>query len=626
MMFCSPYEKQLNAAFFWLSSVVEEKDRIFIDIPGKHGVYRFKFPLKVGDYPLRIIPKAREPATFVIVSEEKFPQTEKREDWAPLFASQEFSVYERKARSPKPLLRWGVDVDERRTLLAFARKNLESYFFGGEIKPTKVGQEIDEKFQEHCDLDVALWVRGKLRGSMIATDKPVCDGVAEAALRAARDLRFKPIAKDDMAELRIEISLCRPLKIPITANLLAADKILPEKGYCLRHKGKQGWYFPQVYNAVRFSTLSELLEQLARRKTGLASVHPQIYKQVVIFDVEDFVESARPEADPIVLHASMRNVRVLGITEILERARDGAEWLCNIQEEDGNIPPIVDFTKIAHKESVNWPRLSFAALALHEFGSSVGDARFCAAAQKAFVYLEKILDTYTENFSPDMLFASAYMGQLAIKIGRIPVARKCAERLICHVPNKDFEPILWAQAAVLIGQLTVHLSQSHILVGDHLRDVLRKQFLTQKNGQPTFDFASWASAIDAFWDIDRAFATEIAHWIAHHQSPEGYFPSSVSNPYPYTRGTGKVAEVLALDPLLSNSTGRAFSWLCSMQYNADTTFFVPTESRPLVFGSLRHDYLNWESWTDSVAHYLIAVTRFHKSGRVDALTLLFRPW
>lgn len=609
MLFRSPYDKQLDAIFLWLSSVAIESDRVFVDIPGKHGMYRFKSPLTVGDYPQRIIPKALEPATFAIVNDKKF--LEQKKDWASLFFLQEFSVYERKTRSARPLLRLGMSMAERALLLHLARRTLEAHFSVREDAPSDFSQEFQERFQECLDVDVALWVRGKLRGSMIATDKPLCDGVIDAARRSTRDLRFKPISKEDLPELRIEITVFSPLRIPLTKQLLTKGRILPEKGYCLKFGNKTGWFLPEVFNVQQFANLSDLLHMLARKKTGLSRVDKNTLAHTVIFDVEDFVEPAVGTAkDPIALSASMPRSALLGTSDYLQSARDGAEWLCRLQEEDGNIPPGIDFSKVTQKEKVDWSRLGFASLALHEFGSFSGEARFCSAAEKALGYIEYTFfaEPLSRKIADSSQYASPYAGQLAIRLERSELARRIADSVVSPgISEPTFHPIFFAQRARFLGKLP---DSEYKAAYGNLLCILRTRFLKEDKENPVFDFASWASAVEAFWDIDRTFALEIAKWITARQHPDGSFPTSPTNSKPYTRGTGKIAEVLALDPARREEVERALSWLCSMQYSADTMFFVPPESRNIISGSLRHDYLNWESWTDSVAHFLIAISRF----------------
>lgn len=610
-IFRSIYEKQIDAVFLWLSSVATENDRILVDLPGKSGMYRFKFPLTVGDYPRLIIPKPLEPATFAIVRSEKI--LEEKEQWVSIFSSQEFNVYERRTRFVVPPLRWGMDLVEKSALLKIARKNLEACFYDGENREQDLSSELRDKFDERLDVDVALWVRGKLRGSMISTNKTVLEGVIEAARRAVRDLRFKPVTETDLKEIRIEITVFSPLRIPLTAQLITERRILPEKGYCLMYGEKIGWLLPEVFNVRQFRDLSEMLEMLARKKVGLSVVDNNIIQHTIIFEVQDFIEPSRPGKQVIDLRASMADASLSPQCNYLERAHEAALWLCSIQEEDGNIPAIVDFSKITHKEKVDWSRLGFAALALHELWSVTGEDRFYLAAERVLGYFESVFlpQSNIHKFPVSPNHISVYAGQLAMKLGRPQIAYWVAEELVLHnISKTPFNPIFYSQWVKLLGELSGPQNQ---LVRDKFIDAVRSRFLNEDKEKPLYDLASWASAAEVFWNIDRKLALEIAAWISRYQNSDGSFPTSPTNPKPYTRGTGKIAEILALNPDWNGKTEKALSWLCSMQYHADITFFMPPESRLQVLGSLRHDYLNWESWTDSVAHFILATTRFLQS-------------
>ena len=143
----------------------------------------------------------------------------------------------------------------------------------------------------------------------------------------------------------------------------------------------------------------------------------------------------------------------------------------------------------------------------------------------------------------------------------------------------------------------------------------------------------WAELVNVFLGVDEEFSDSVAVWLKKHQLPNGAFPESthsassgqaesdfVYTPTPnlvwgYTRGTGKIFEVLALAPEKNKAAiANVLQWLFSMQYDGENTFFIADTIRPMIVGGFRHDYLNQELWIDSAAHVILGGTRLTKNG------------
>jgi AmmeMemoRadiSam system protein A len=152
----------------------------------------------------------------------------------------------------------------RRELLGLARGALEAHF-RGEPAP-RLASDRAETFGEARGLFVTLHRRGQLRGC-IGTLAPTGDltrVVAEYALRAAfEDPRFPPLAKAELPECEIEISVLtapREIREP-------GDIAVGRDGLIIEFGGRRGLLLPQVATEWGFDSERFLIE--VSRKAGL---------------------------------------------------------------------------------------------------------------------------------------------------------------------------------------------------------------------------------------------------------------------------------------------------------------------------------------------------------------------
>lgn len=119
--------------------------------------------------------------------------------------------------------------------------------------------------ETRCGAFVTLHRGEELRGCLghLEADKPLAQVVAEMAVAAAsEDPRFPPVAKDELPELRIEISVlteprpARPEEIEVGRD-----------GVIIRRGARQGVLLPQV--AVEYDWDRETLLTMVCRKAGL---------------------------------------------------------------------------------------------------------------------------------------------------------------------------------------------------------------------------------------------------------------------------------------------------------------------------------------------------------------------
>jgi len=143
--------------------------------------------------------------------------------------------------------------EEGRQLLQLARKTIEQHLQGaggGQI----VG-DLPPGFSERCGTFVTLTKGGRLRGCIghIMPQEPLFEGVKVNAINAAfRDPRFPPLQSDEMAQVKIEVSVLTepvPLRYKGKEDLLGqlkpgVDGLIIRKGY------HQATFLPQVWEQL----------------------------------------------------------------------------------------------------------------------------------------------------------------------------------------------------------------------------------------------------------------------------------------------------------------------------------------------------------------------------------------
>jgi AmmeMemoRadiSam system protein A len=137
---------------------------------------------------------------------------------------------------------------------------------------------------------VTLTKNGELRGCIgfIQPLKSIYDSVKENALNAAfHDPRFKPLQKEELKDLKIEISiLTLPVKIGFKEPKELLQKLTPHHGVILEKSGHQATFLPQVWEQI--TDPIEFLQQLSW-KAGLTT---EAWKSanISIYTVEKFEE------------------------------------------------------------------------------------------------------------------------------------------------------------------------------------------------------------------------------------------------------------------------------------------------------------------------------------------------
>lgn len=136
-------------------------------------------------------------------------------------------------------------------LLKLSRKVLENYFKG---KKTKVSDKIKKRFSEEKSCFVTLTKFGNLRGCIgsLYPSKALYKEVIQNTLSSAfSDPRFLPLTKQELPEIKIEISvLSIPEKINYSSSQDLLKKLKKSCGIIIQKNQRQATYLPQVWKQI----------------------------------------------------------------------------------------------------------------------------------------------------------------------------------------------------------------------------------------------------------------------------------------------------------------------------------------------------------------------------------------
>ncbi len=170
--------------------------------------------------------------------------------------------------------------------LAIARQTLEDHLSG---RPSPSFSPLSPQLLQPLGAFVTLTKNGELRGCIgeFEPKEPLYKVIQKMAVAAAtEDPRFPKVMKDELPEIKIEISIMTPRqKIDDWRKIrLGVD------GVVIQYGGRSGTFLPQVATETGWS-LEEFLSQLCSQKAGLP---PHSYKSpevsLYIFQVQIFKE------------------------------------------------------------------------------------------------------------------------------------------------------------------------------------------------------------------------------------------------------------------------------------------------------------------------------------------------
>ena len=604
--------KQIEAVFNWLGNVIKEDDLICVNVDNRQFFFNFEFPIKFGDRPKLIQNPAQEP-TFIIIMQLSLATRDKAE-MIKIFSGPEIEVYEKRKSIEKILpLYYGLASNEKIIALKVTRDALEKFLRNGSKLGQEYFQSLPTRFYLKTDLNVALWVRGVLRGSAVVENRHLSEGIADAVVAAAEDIRFKPITADEMEDLRISITTMSDLRVPLTSYEIEQNKIYPEKGYLIRQNDKYTWFLPEIFNLRRLHKLAGLYELWKEKVSDSLKLKDA---DTFIFEVQEFMESAKHRI-PLTLHGPLvKYDHEISNDRIVQNFRAAAEWLCHIQDLDGNFPPIINPIS-GHRTQIDWPRSALTAWALAEFGKIIREKKYIKVAEKNFYYLSKYLKHRPSFARKVHILSYVFWGQLANSLGFYNETLLAAQIVSTRIKQLQFEPIAFSNTTSFLLELSERNGE-FLNLSKKLATLIKEEFEKEAASRRPVNLASWAELINVYYLLskisknneDYKFFDRINAWFKKQQLPTGAFPETTISDFVYTRGTGKIFEILSVQPEKNHEAIiRALHWLFQMQYNEESVYFIQPAILPEILGGFRHDYFNQEAWIDAAGHILLGASR-----------------
>ncbi|MCX7905830.1 MAG: AmmeMemoRadiSam system protein B [Elusimicrobiales bacterium] len=176
--------------------------------------------------------------------------------------------------------------NEKKELLNIARKAIEDSFLNKNSEENQLYNNI--KFNLPQAVFVTLTINNNLRGCMGTTQPQLslADAVKYfAQIAAFKDPRFKPLQKEELDKIKIEISILSPLRKVKDYTQINIGK----DGVVINSKNGSGLFLPQVWEY--FPKKEDFLSELCVEKAGLSS---DCWKskevEIYTFTVEKFSE------------------------------------------------------------------------------------------------------------------------------------------------------------------------------------------------------------------------------------------------------------------------------------------------------------------------------------------------
>ena len=170
-------------------------------------------------------------------------------------------------------------------LLRIARRAIEKYFQDEGVFQIEE-DELPESLKEKKGVFVTLWKDNKLRGCIgnLESQKPIYQSVIDNSLASALlDSRFTVLKKDELNDIKIEISILSELKkIPNFTDYNSFLKYLNKykPGLLIKKGTYQATFLPQVWEDLNSAELfiSHLCEKAGLQKDEWKKMDLEIYQ------------------------------------------------------------------------------------------------------------------------------------------------------------------------------------------------------------------------------------------------------------------------------------------------------------------------------------------------------------
>lgn len=617
---------ELEQFFLWLREHGEPSntETILIDLPLQREF--------LSAYSGVRIRTPRTPPSFIVTRPTRLPQSiqsyggnpNELARWTCLFFSSQIEIWESQDRHKDTLpLRFGLSTDEAALAITIARVSIEQSL-GCEQTPLPT---FPKRFSEPATVDVALYVGGTLRGSIIVENMPFGEAIAEAARRASCDPRKKRLSAHELSQTAITISWISNLRIAVTNNDFVSGFIDGRRGYETRVNNERYWLLPSIFNEEHFIGMSDLRDRFFETKVGIPR------NRASAFPLRSFLTHGYlglPNArDTYVLDGPVpvvhsKNSRSHlgehnGTVELHDCGKRAASWLLAMQEEDGYLPLFFDpiYGRSGRSDPV---RMSCTLHTLGYYALATNDDAVRNAAKRLLRYLTNALADGAIRISPmNYSLAYAYLARASIALGAQGEALRFAALSESFLASAHYEPLYYGNLASMYAELGTNSVFTHgVKKGAEIAETCFNDFLKRiqkKEHINLVSFAELAHAYVALWRASgnhayRERARRVALLLKEPMMPNGAIPVARDIPHVLTRGCGKIFEVLASDPKEhTDALVAIFSWLKKLQFEETHGYCFPPERTARLIGGFRHDYANPEAWIDGAGHVLLGIAR-----------------
>ncbi len=157
-----------------------------------------------------------------------------------------------------------LSEEDKKALIRIARESITREL----VHSAKTGREEPEtgNLSQKAGAFVSIYCKGELRGCIgsFKSDSAVAEVVRKMAASATHDNRFKSLDKEDIFDIRIEISVLTPLKKIRNPE----EIVIGRHGIYIRKGFYSGTFLPQVATSRNW-TVEEFLGRCSRDKAGL---------------------------------------------------------------------------------------------------------------------------------------------------------------------------------------------------------------------------------------------------------------------------------------------------------------------------------------------------------------------
>jgi len=161
---------------------------------------------------------------------------------------------------------FSLSAENKKLLLGIARDTIHHYSHEG-IKKSYDKNTIPDELLMNCGVFVTLRTNGRLKGCIgrFKSNEALYALTQEMAISSAtRDPRFKPLKKNEIDSIKIEISVLSPLR-----KIESEQEIeLGKHGIYITKGTNSGTFLPQVATDTGWS-IEEFLGHCSKNKAGL---------------------------------------------------------------------------------------------------------------------------------------------------------------------------------------------------------------------------------------------------------------------------------------------------------------------------------------------------------------------